>query len=643
MIVRLCWLWAGIVALAVLNPQPSAAQELPAVESIRILGAHVASHGQLKSLMRTRAPSALTPFRRVPYRRDILLRDLERLESYYADLGYLDATANLTSVVTNQNRVRIVLTVTEGEPTVVHAVELRGLRVIRRHQALDAVETAVGARLSPTRVERDRQRLLELYADRGRPFTTVQDTVVVDGHRALVTFEVVEAPVTRVGEVTIEGTRATKQFVIRRELEFDTGDLFERHRLLKSREQLLRTGFFRDVRFVPAPADSVAAPRFVNLQIVVSERKMGWMEGGVGYNSSKQLRLSGEVGHRNILGNAHRLVLRSRTDFDLDALIDRNRPALDEGRVELAFREPRLWSTRTVGALRVFAELTREGERTTQGILEESVVGVALTADRGVATPLRVRSALENRWITQESLDQDLNPRRDVFVTRSLSFLVQHDLRDNPFDPTLGALRTMLAEIAGGALGGTADFLKLSIATSWYRSLVPGWVLAARIRSGWIRPFGEGGGVLPLDRVPREERFRAGGATTVRGYPEDSLGPQVIEPGQEEALTDRGLMTLLTNLEVRFPIGWRLGGAVFLDGGNVWEEAGDLDLGDFWPESPLASIEDYRYSLGGGVRLRTPVGPLRVDYGYGLVRGEPERLIAATGGGEWHFSLGQAF
>ena len=273
----------------------------------------------------------------------------------------------------------------------------------------------------------------------------------------------------------------------------------------------------------------------------------------------------------------------------------------------------------------------------------EDAVGVTLAAERKLRGRSRVRTALEQRWITQFVQLAAGGDSTQHFANRSLNLFVERDRRDNPFDPVRGSLGTLLGQVTGGALGGTSSFLKMSRSGSWYRPLA-GVVVAARLRGGWIHPFGtRPAGKRAVDLVPREERFRAGGATTVRGYPEDSLGPQVVAAGQREPATQRGLVTVVTNLELRFPIVWRFSGALFLDGGNVWEEARDVSLRNFVPDREDAAIEDMRYATGGGLRLGTPVGPLRLDYGYSLTRGLPEREVEALRGGEWHLSLGQAF
>jgi outer membrane protein assembly factor BamA len=306
---------------------------------------------------------------------------------------------------------------------------------------------------------------------------------------------------------------------------------------------------------------------------------------------------------------------------------------VDESRLEVSFREPWLFSRRNVASISFFTELNRERDPAEpEGVIEETFRGFLLAVDHGFNTPFRLRTSFENRWTTIDSTTHE-----ERLVTRSLSAFVQRDYRDNPFDASRGTLQSFLARYAGGS----TNFVKLSLSTSSYRVLRRRLVLATRFRTGWIRQFGAvDPNQRPFELVPRSERFKAGGATSVRGYPEDSLGPQKITAGQKLPATDRGLFTLVTNVELRFPLVWRLGAAVFLDGGQVWESIQRLSLGHFTPDGDQ---QDYRYSAGGGVRLATPIGPLRVDYGYGLVRRRPEREIAALRNGEWHFSLGQAF
>ncbi len=169
--------------------------------------------------------------------------------------------------------------------------------------------------------------------------------------------------------------------------------------------------------------------------------------------------------------------------------------------------------------------------------------------------------------------------------------------------------------------------------------------------------------------MPYDDRFFAGGASTVRGYSHNSLGPQITDQDElddlnfssDVLLPDNpargGNYIMLTNLEWRFPLPvlrrWNLAGVIFFDGGNVWEQLRDArmkgfrltsDPGD--PNDPNSTkVWDYRYSYGTGVRLDTPVGPVRVDVGFPLKR---VNYVSDTRNYKdpkvvWHFSLGYPF
>ena len=128
--------------------------------------------------------------------------------------------------------------------------------------------------------------------------------------------------------------------------------------------------------------------------------------------------------------------------------------------------------------------------------------------------------------------------------------------------------------------------------------------------------------------MPFHKRYFLGGASSIRGW-----GRYEVSPLSGFGFPIGGLTMMQGTSEVRMPIAGNLGAVVFLDFGNVWEEAWNFDTGDI------------RYAVGPGLRYLTPVGPIRVDVGYQLnpipnllVNGLPQKRQLRV-----HFSIGQAF
>jgi outer membrane protein assembly factor BamA len=133
----------------------------------------------------------------------------------------------------------------------------------------------------------------------------------------------------------------------------------------------------------------------------------------------------------------------------------------------------------------------------------------------------------------------------------------------------------------------------------------------------------------------------------VRGYFENEIGNRfggVDSAGNDLRENRGGEVLLLGSVEARFPLIWILSGAVFVDAGNVWERPQDITLERiFTVTGSGAGYSDMRYSAGTGIRIRTPVGPVRFDYGWKLRRAKPEERDLSSTRGTFHFSLGQAF
>jgi outer membrane protein insertion porin family len=189
-----------------------------------------------------------------------------------------------------------------------------------------------------------------------------------------------------------------------------------------------------------------------------------------------------------------------------------------------------------------------------------------------------------------------------------------YDTRDNPFEPTRGIVAGLSLKMASYLLFSETDFLKMTLYGSTFHRLHKRIVLALSARGGIAYGFND------TDELPLVERFFLGGRFSVRGYEQDTLGPK----GADDNPTG-GNAFAMGSVELRTNIGWGVSIVPFLDFGNVW-----VKVDDFNPS-------DIKYTAGLGLRYSTPVGPLRVDYGFKLNKEKDESS------GELHFSIGHAF
>ena len=189
------------------------------------------------------------------------------------------------------------------------------------------------------------------------------------------------------------------------------------------------------------------------------------------------------------------------------------------------------------------------------------------------------------------------------------------DLRDDSFNPKRGSLYSGSAELASSLIGSEVNYLKLVGQGSYYFPVLRRNTFAVNGRAGWANPFAE------TPEVPIQKRFFLGGRTTVRGFKEDEVGPV----GPDGAPTG-GEYMVNGNAELRIPLKYGFSLALFLDAGSVWFQAGLPGTGF-----------DLRESAGVGLRYRTPIGPISLEYGWKLDRREGESP------GEVHFNIGAIF
>lgn len=620
---------AAAVAAAVPAPRAQGLVEvgLPRVRRVVIEGARSLDHGAMKKVLKTQGRSRLVFWSKGAfYRPDFVGSDLGILREFAAQQGFLAATASSRTVsVGDGDQVDVIFSVEQGPRTYVERVDLSPVTVYRPDELRRKLGTRPGEAFNPQELAADREVLADAYADRGHFPKIAAVWTRLDSVSVEVRFEIEEGPEYRVGTVTIEGVTEVDTAAVRRELLLRPGRGFRRTALLKSSERLYETSLFQLVDFEPTRVDTDSA--VVDLRVRVRERPHRWLEGGAGVGTLDGLRLSGQVGHGNLWGKGRRADLNSRIAFG----------GLERFSNRLRYVEPWLFHTRTRGQVGSYYE--QRDEYFKGATFTQRLWGFYFSASRRLSPFTELTLGLDNQWsrpITAPSLpDSELVKfNRQQIFTQRLSLVLQYDRRDDVLEPRRGEYYEVAAVSAGRILAGQGQFNKATVTGIWHRLLGEEASVGFRLQTGGIWAFG-GPGASPLDKVPIQDLYLTGGAYSVRGYPELSING---------ADGTGGVLLLVSNAEVRFPVYRALFGAVFVDGGNVWSRATDFKLEQLAPGDGPAGGNDYRWSLGLGVRVRTPVGPFRADAGLRLrdeidSRGE----VLRRAGVGYHLSIGEPF
>lgn len=614
-----------LAASALLLPPPAAAYDpltIPStpVRRLSIEGTRFLTEGDVRDRMKHTKGGL---FRSGRYRPRWLENDLEDVVRHYGNLGFLDARIAEREVAWNRGResVDIRVRIEEGERTFVDSVLFSEMPEVRREKLIERLSLTAGVPYNREVVGRERIRVFSFLGEKGYAEAKVDFEERLRPGGATLVYVIDAGPRVRIGPVRVVGHRNTRSRFVTRELLLREGDWYNRRKLLESRDRIYRTGLFYNVAMTLEPLrEGNAAP----LRIDVREKDYRWFGVGAGFGTEDLFRFSFDWTNRNWFRTGRRLGL----ELVFSELLA-DRPF--EQRYELTFTEPWMFGTRTAGTWRVSHERMNvenfviEEENRTVGRYRLDQTATSFTLSRELSEIFKGWITYSLEWADAKEPSEPVDPvllRPDV--TRALSFTVERDARDHLLDPSRGTRFHTSLEFAGSHLGGDNEFLKGLANGAAYKTVLPRTVVAGRLQVGGIRRLAGD------DALPDYKRFRLGGANTVRGYREQTIGPGVVQ--------------LLANVEVRFHMVWRFGGVLFLDGGNVWNSWREIRADDFSLHKDLADTEgtDFRYGAGGGLRIYTPVGPLRVDYARKL-----KPLVKETGETEsrdvFHFSIGQAF
>jgi len=560
------------------------------VRQIEILGATHFSADHLRGLMATRVSSALARKDLLP---SVLEQDLVTLRAAYRHDGFLESRLRSRVRLSSSGEAATIEIVIEEGP-VFHVTSV-DVPVDTAFGAADLANWAglvPGDVFSPSRLLEAQGRLAAALDERGYPEARVQGRADTADAAVEVRFTIDPGPFLRVGAIEIRGNQRTRRSVIRQGLALREGDVLSRAKLLASQHGLYRLGLFRGVEltYEPLPGDDPAAQR---VEVSVVEAEPLSVSVGIGYDTEASAGVSLTLTDDNVRGRRQALSLQGK----LDGL---------EQRLQIVGRDPRLFGRDLPGLVTIGRSKRQE---------------VGFTEARHT-TSLRLDHRFSARWrgfarYTFQRIDlsavtisaDELQEERLVEGRLGdLGLALIRDTRDDAFLPTRGSYATGELRVFAHPWLSNSSFAKGLFALSRVETLRGGLVLAAGGRLGVAVPFGS------TEVIPISEAFFAGGDSTLRGFARDRVGP---------ASGGEGLV--LFNQELRFPLWKQLKGTIFYDAGNVYERAGDLDAFDL------------RHVAGTGLRLETPIGPLRLEYGRKLDRRADESR------GELFLAIGSAF
>ncbi len=522
------------------------------------------------------------------YRPEGLRVDLQLLQEFYQNNGFVNIQFGEPSVEINREASSVVTTipiVSEGEQYKVGVVGLTGDAIFDEAELRRRVRLRTGEIYSRERVRRDILALTNAYTDQGYAFADATPTVALDDEQRLVnvTYTVRSGARVYIGRIDIRGNERTRDWVIRRELRVDEGELYSGQKLRRSRQRLTNLDYFDEVKI-----DTLRRPEqgLIDLEVDVTEKSTGQFTAGLGFSSVETVVFQASVTQRNLFGRGQSISAQGRIggltqDFSI------------------SFAEPWLFGRPINAGVSVFRRQvnfqTFDSRRT----------GVAFILGRVFGEFLRASATYRFEELNISDLEPGaadlLQEQEGSSLTSSITPRVVWDSRNSRFNPSQGSFNTFEIQVAG--LGGDNRFYKLIGESTWYYPLPYGL-------NGFVKGrFGVGAGYGGED-LPASERFFLGGPTTVRGFGFRDIGPQDLDDNPLG-----GTLFVQFNLEVGRSFSRVLRLVAFMDVGNVYAADQQFDLGEL------------RRSVGFGIRFITPVGPVRMDWGFKLDRRPGERLV----------------
>lgn len=531
---------------------------------------------------------------------DNILKDVQNL----GNTGYFSEVNPIFTTVPEGVKLDFAVVVNP----VVHGVTFEGNTVYTSEVLTNYMALPQDQVLNSVYVGQKIQGINAAYARDGYMLAHV-DGVAVDDN-GILHIRVVEGVVE---DIIPAGNKKTRDKVITREFVQKKGKPFNKFLVRRSVERVYNLGFFDDVNVRMLPGNE--NPNNVIIEVDVLEHKTGTITLGAGYSKSDGLVGIIEFGEENFRGTGDKFKVHweiGGKDNYKNYQVSYLKPWIDSKGTSLGFSyfnredeytdynengsEVAEYNKKSRGFNISFGRQT--GEYTRDYLTLESRKDEYKWDDDDSSGYRYDRNAgAGNRWDNGSYNFADDNYVENNFGRiNSATWQKVYDSRDNIYEPTRGRRISYTAQWAGHGLGGDFDFYKFTAETRMYKKIGAKNVLAFRARAGFIQ-----------GDAPYSQLFTLGGADSLRGYEDDQF---------------RGKKMYNATLEFRFPLVKKVTGVLFADIGDAWDAPNVT-----WYDSK----KSFNYGVGAGVRVTTPIGPVKLDYGVGKDENK------------FHFSFGTQF
>jgi outer membrane protein insertion porin family len=569
------------------------------IKEIEFVGNNAYSSRKLKGMMSTSEKGLLSFITSSgDLNQEQLSQDSARLTAFYHNNGYVQAKVGEPEVTFEEDGIVVTIRLVEGPRFKVGTVAMAGDLIIPQEQLREMVKISEEEYYNRETLRLDVIELTDIYADEGYAYADIAPRIEEDPEKldVNITFDINKGKQVYFEEITIGGNTKTRDKVIRRQLQVYEQELYSGRRLKRSVRNLYRLDFFEDIKIntIKGSADDK-----MRLRIDVTEKKTGAFSFGAGYGNVENLFLTASISERNLFGRGQVLSLKGQVGTKTQ-------------RYTLSFTEPWLFDIPLSAGADIynwnysFPDYDKDsyGARLRLGYPIIDYTRGTLTYTYDVANIKNIDDD------ASESIKRDAGEN----IKSSITSRVRYDSRDQLFHPTEGSLNSVEYEFAG--LGGNVGFNKIIGETGWYFPLLWQTVGVLHGRAGYVKE-------LQGKTLPDYEKFYMVGIDALRGFERDDLCPR-----DESGSCVGGNKFVQFNAEVRFPLVPQAGvyGVVFFDTGDIYSEDEDIEL------------TNLRESAGLGVRWLSPMGPVRLEYGWIL---DPKPTDSNTG--KWEFSMATSF